>query len=301
MTIQPGAWIKALRLHSLPLAIGSIGMGSFIAAADRQFSWFVFLFSTLTTILLQLLSNLANDYGDAIHGADSDSREGPSRAVQSGNISTGAMKRAIVLFAVLALASGAILVFRSVHDTRSLYVLLGIGIMSVIAAITYTMGKRPYGYSGLGDISVFLFFGWVGVLGTYFLHTTTIDPWILLPASACSLLSVAVLNVNNIRDIESDKLAGKKSIPVRIGAKRAKQYHRVLIFGAIMCAIIYTAIDYRTPWQWLFLLMTPFFFRHTRAIFRADVADAYNPRLKQLVLAMLMFVVLFGIGQLLPV
>ena len=264
------------------------------------FSWFVLTLAAITTILLQLVSNLANDYGDTIHGADNEFREGPERAVQLGLISRKAMKQAVILLTILALISGFILVFNTVSDARSIYILLGIGLLSAVAAITYTMGKKPYGYAGLGDLSVFLFFGWVGVLGTYFLHTGNLDPWIILPATSCSLLSVAVLNVNNIRDIESDKIAGKKSIPVRIGPARAKQYHRILIYGALLSAVIYTIFNFEHIWQYLFLLMIPVFYAHIRAIFRVQLSSAYNLQLKQLVLASLLFVVLFGIGQLIP-
>ncbi len=202
------AWIEAARLRTLPLALASIGMGSFLAAAHERFSWAIFGLTALTTIFLQVLSNLANDYGDTINGADSAEREGPQRAVQAGIISAKAMFRGVVLFAVLSLVSGLSLLYISVTSMQVFWLFLGLGILAIIAAYTYTAGSNPYGYAGLGDISVLLFFGWLAVIGTYFLHTQFFQWDIVLPATTLGLFSVGVLNINNIRDIESDKKAG---------------------------------------------------------------------------------------------
>ena len=155
------AWLSAFRLRTLPLALASIGMGSFLAGAEGLFDWQIFVFCALTTIFLQILSNLANDYGDSVHGADSLDREGPQRAVQSGQISKKDMFGAMVVFAFLSLISGLYLLYLAIDSTQSFWLFLGLGILAIIAAITYTAGKRPYGYAGLGDISVLLFF-WVG-------------------------------------------------------------------------------------------------------------------------------------------
>ncbi|UXP34061.1 1,4-dihydroxy-2-naphthoate polyprenyltransferase [Reichenbachiella agarivorans] len=292
-------WLAAFRLRTLPLALSSIIMGGFLAYWQQHFSWGIFGLSVLTTIFLQVLSNLANDYGDSVHGADSAEREGPQRAVQSGAISAAAMKKAMVLFAALSLLSGLTLLYVAFPD-HLLYVLvfLGIGLLSIYAAITYTSGNNPYGYLGLGDISVFLFFGLVGVLGSYFLHTRTFD-WInVLPAAACGLLATGVLNVNNIRDIESDKKAGKKSIPVRIGRVMAVKYHLSLLMVAVLLSLIFVFLTYQSPSQFLWLLMLPLLVINVKAVSQKKESAQLDPYLKQLAMSTLLYVVLFGVGLL---
>jgi 1,4-dihydroxy-2-naphthoate octaprenyltransferase len=164
MNVQ--VWLKAFRLRTLPLALSSIGMGTFLAAYQGEFDGWIFLLCCLTTIFLQILSNLANDYGDTIHGADHADRVGPSRAVQSGLISQSQMNKALLIFIVLSLLSGVYLLLLALDDWLSVLLFLGIGLLAILAAIFYTMGKKPYGYAGFGDISVLIFFGFVGVAGS---------------------------------------------------------------------------------------------------------------------------------------
>ena len=292
-------WLEAFRLRTLPLALACIGMGSFLAGAINKFNVWVFVFSSLTTLFLQILSNLANDYGDSIHGADHDEREGPSRAIQSGKISKKAMKKAIIIFAMLSLVSGIYLIYISVTNTTQFLIFIGLGVLAIFAAILYTMGKKPYGYSGLGDLSVFLFFGWVGVFGTYFLHTQTIDWSILLPASSCSFFAVAVLNVNNLRDVDSDVKAGKKSIPVRIGRTLAIKYHWFLLLAGLLCALVYLGLNYTNWYQLLFLLIIPLLFVNGKAVYQKTEPKDLDPYVKQMAMTSLIFVILFGIGQVL--
>ena len=291
-------WISAFRLRTLPLALASIGMGSFLAADYQQFNLWVFVLCSLTTIFLQVLSNLANDYGDSIHGADSADRQGPARAVQSGAISAKAMFRGIVIFSVLSFISGILLLYVGIDSLQTFLVFLGLGLLSIIAAITYTAGKKPYGYAGLGDLSVFIFFGLVAVLGTFFLHTHRLSWDLLLPASSCGLLATAVLNVNNIRDIESDTLAGKKSIPVRIGRSKAVIYHIFLLTTASLCAIIYVLFNYQNPLQWSFIVIFPLFVINARAVISKKQATDLDPYLKQMAISTLFFVLTFGVGLL---
>jgi 1,4-dihydroxy-2-naphthoate octaprenyltransferase len=293
------AWLQAFRLRTLPLALASILMGSLLASDTQSFQWQIFTLCTLTTIFLQILSNLANDYGDSIHGADSENRQGPSRAVQSGQISPQAMRLAIIVFALLSLCSGLTLLYLAIDSWTSFFLFLGLGILAIIAAITYTMGARPYGYIGLGDISVFIFFGLVGVIGTYFLHTHSFSWQLFLPASACGLFSVGVLNLNNIRDIESDAKAGKKSIPVRLGRERAVWYHWSLLFLGVLCALIYVLSNFQSFWQFLFLLVLPFLWINAQAVKHKTKASELDPYLKQLALSTLFFVLTFGLGNLL--
>ncbi len=293
-------WIQAFRLRTLPLALASIGMGTFLAASAGHFRADIFVLCALTTILLQVLSNLANDYGDSIHGADSEERKGPKRAVQSGTITKKAMKHAMTLFVLLAFESGMLLIYVAFGwSTNAFLVFGGLGILAIIAAITYTAGYRPYGYAGLGDISVLLFFGIVAVMGSSYLYEQIINPLYILPALSTGLFSVAVLNLNNIRDIDSDKLAGKNSIPVRLGRKRAVVYHNVLLFVGFLSSAIYVLLNYASPWQLLFLLVLPLLWKNAEAVKYKEAAAELDPYLKQMALTTLVFVLLFGVGQLL--
>ncbi|MCX2742505.1 1,4-dihydroxy-2-naphthoate polyprenyltransferase [Mangrovivirga sp. M17] len=295
------AWIEAFRLRTLPLALACVGMGAVLAKADGFWSTTIFILTILTTILLQVLSNLANDYGDSIHGADSADRLGPARAVQSGAISKSQMKWAVIACAALAFISGVGLLIASFGDNlKLLFIFLGLGLAALFAAINYTAGNNPYGYKGFGDLFVMIFFGYVGVGGTYFLFSETIRPDILLPATSCGLLATGVLNVNNIRDIESDRKAGKYSIPVRIGRSNSLIYHAFLLFGAIVCAAVFTFYNYSSPWQWLFLLVIPLLAKNLYGVINITDPKHLDPYLKQLAASTLVFVILFGIGLIYP-
>lgn len=292
-------WISAIRLRTLPLAVASIGMGSFLAAKDNLFDKNVFGLAALTAICLQILSNLANDYGDSVHGADSVERTGPKRAVQTGAITKNAMKNAMILLSLLSLLSGLCLLYYAINTRQDFFIFLGIGIAAIVAAITYTSGAFPYGYRGLGDIFVLIFFGWVATLATYYLHTHIFEPNYFLPATALGLLTVGVINVNNVRDIKSDKLAGKYSIPVRLGREKAVIYHWFLLIGALILATIFVLQDFQGGQQFLFLLSAPFLWINGRAVQTKMEAMELDPYLKQMAIATVIFVLTFGIGQLL--
>lgn len=296
---QLSVWINAARPRTLPLAVACIIMGSGLAAAQGSFSWLVAFFSFLTAILLQILSNLANDYGDSFHGADHVERKGPRRAVQSGLVTPEQMKRAILLTSLAAVLSGVLLLwFAFGNNALSLTILfILLGAAAIGAAITYTAGKLPYGYAGFGDLAVLIFFGWVGVIGSYFVQTSRVSWPILLPATACGLLAVAVLNVNNIRDMESDRVAGKNSIPVRLGLERARVYHWTLLVLAVILTVVFCLLNSPSLWQYLFLLAAPMLLRNGLAISRANDLPGLNPWLKQMSLSSLVFVILFSIGQ----
>jgi 1,4-dihydroxy-2-naphthoate polyprenyltransferase len=293
-------WIEAARLRTLPLALSSILMGCFLAAAHETFRWTIAVLAVVTTICLQVLSNFANDYGDAVNGKDTEARQGPQRAVQSGAITADAMRTAIIVFSVLSLISGIWLLYEALKDAtwHTFAAFLGLGILAIIAAITYTAGKRPYGYAGLGDLSVLIFFGWVGVLGVYYLHTKALDWTLLLPATSCGLFAVGVLNINNIRDIESDTLTGKRSVPVRLGRERAIVYHWLLLGVGMVCSVLYLLIYFDALPQWLFVLSFPLFIRNGLAVSRLKKPSELDPYLKQMALSTLLFVLLFGIGYL---
>lgn len=294
-------WLQAFRLRTLPLALSSIAMGGFLAAAAGSFRWSIFLLCVLTTIFLQVLSNLANDYGDSVHGADSKERTGPSRAVQTGAISPSEMRTAIALFITLSFASGLTLLFLAFgFDWQAILFFLVLGVASILAAVAYTVGRKPYGYLGLGDISVFIFFGLVGVLGSTYLFTRSFNTMNFLPAVSCGLFSVGVLNINNIRDIDSDLKAGKFSVPVRIGRAKAIIYHWIIVILGILSAVLYTAFNFLSPWQFLFLLTLPLFAANLAAVSRKSSRDL-DPYLRQMALSTLAFVMLFGVGLLLAI
>ena len=296
-------WISAFRPRTLPLALASILTGSFLAAAAGQFNGPVVALAALTTVLLQILSNLANDYGDSQNGADSVHRQGPQRAVQSGAITPAQMKRGMWVCGLLALGSGLALLWVAFGQTLGaaglglFLAFLTLGLAAIWAAVNYTAGSNPYGYAGLGDISVFLFFGIVGVCGTYFLQARALPLAILLPAAALGCFATAVLNVNNIRDIKSDVLAGKITIPVRLGPAHARRYHWLLLLLGLGCATVFVALTYHSPWQWLFALATPLFAFNAIQVWQRQDSMQIDPLLKQMALSTLVFTVLFGVGQ----
>ncbi len=295
--MQLQAWLLAFRLRTLPLALASILMGSFLAFASKQFSWAVFGLCVLTTILLQILSNLANDYGDSQHGADHKDRQGPKRAVQAGLISANAMKKAMFICGAAAFLSGLALLWVALGTNWKLFAsFLGLGIAALVAAVTYTAGAKPYGYAGLGDISVLLFFGWVGVIGSYFLHTQSFAWNLLLPATSCGCFATAVLNLNNVRDIESDLQAGKLSIPVRIGREKAVWYHGTLLVVGFGCAVVYTLLHLNHFIQFIFVLTLPLLIKNFLAVRYQTTAQTLDPYLKQMALTALLFTITFGFG-----
>jgi 1,4-dihydroxy-2-naphthoate octaprenyltransferase len=291
------AWLHAVRLRTLPLALASIFAGSFLAAWQKDFRWEILLLASLTTIFLQILSNLSNDYGDTVHGADSAERQGPVRAVQSGLISLPEMKRAMYIFGFLSLISGLLLLYFAVQDLLLFAVFLALGLAAIWASVSYTSGKNPYGYAGLGDISVFLFFGLLGVLGTFFLHTLGYEPLTMLIAIALGLFSTAVLNINNIRDIESDQKAGKRSIPVRIGRKAAVQYNWALLAGGYICLIAFAILS-ENHFSLLAALAWPIMMKVGYGVQHAENSAQTDPYLKKMAISTLLWVILFGIGLL---
>ena len=291
--------MQAIRLRTLPLALASIAMGSFLAADEGLFNLSIFILAAITTIFLQILSNLANDYGDSLHGADNITRNGPERSVQSGSISARSMKIAISITAILSLSSGTLLLLTAIENLNaSFFIFLLLGIAAILAAMGYTMGKNPYGYAGLGDLFVLLFFGLLGVLGTFFLFSGYLNPYHILPALTSGLFATAVLNVNNIRDIESDNLAGKKSIPVRIGRQKAVIYHWLLLGIGFGLAVIYVIINYYSPFQFLFIISLQLFIKIGFDVKIKKTASELDPSLKKMAISSLIFTLLFGIGLL---
>ncbi len=295
------AWVEAIRVQTIPLAISSSILGSMLALADQSFKWPVLVLSILTTILLQILSNLANDYGDFKSGADNPDRKGPRRLVQSGLIKTSEMKTGIVITAILALISGSLLIITGVSTGNTIlklvFFLLGIG--AIIAAIKYTLGKNPYGYKGLGDLFVFIFFGLVGVIGTYFLHSSVFKAWLLLPAASVGFLSAAVLNLNNLRDYGNDSKTNKKTLVVFFGPEWGKLYHVMLVSLAIISITIFNLFNYKSVFQFLFILTLPFLIRNIVVVYRFTEPEKLYSELKNLAISTFFFSFTFGLGQIL--
>ena len=251
-----------------------------------------------TTLFLQVLSNLANDYGDFKNGIDNDKRMGPLRSVQSGEITSSQMLTGIIICAILSFISGLWLLFE-VSKTTNLTVVISfliIGLLAIGAAIKYTIGKKPYGYRGLGDIAVFFFFGIAGVAGTYFLHTNEINWLQLLPAVSIGFLATGVLNLNNLRDIENDRDSGKRSLVVLMGLEKAKIYHAFLIIGAIAVITLYTFLNFHSSYQFLFLVAVPMLLQNVIVVFRSSQPSQFDPELKKLAIATLIFAVTTGLG-----
>jgi len=290
-------WLSAFRLRTLPLALSGIILGSLLAYADGLFDSGIAGLAVLTATLLQILSNLANDYGDTQHGADNDGRVGPKRTVQTGKISKSQMKGAVRLFAILTFICGLGLLFYSFWPANITLILifLGLGIASMAAAIKYTMGKNPYGYRALGDIFVFLFFGFVAVGGTYFLHAKTFHWTILLPAASIGFLSAAVLNLNNMRDVVNDKKVGKITIPVLLGTANSHRYHLLIFTLAIISAGLFVYLKGAPFYGFIFLLILPILLVHIKKVGAVDPAGL-NPELKKIALTTLLFSLLLGVG-----
>lgn len=296
MNLKP--WIHAFRLRTLPLALSSVALGCFIAYYDGKINWTVSILAAATTLFLQTLSNLANDYGDSKHGVDSSDRVGPVRAVQSGDITPIAMKRVVISFMILSLISGLLLVYEGTKNLPVYYLagFLVLGVGAIAAAVKYTIGERPYGYSGYGDVFVFIFFGLTGVIGTYFLNTNNFKWEILLPATAMGFLSAGVLNLNNMRDRESDRIAGKNTLVVKMGFKKARWYHFFLLAGSVVTGLIYMLINYHSPFQMLFLLTIPLLWINIAVVFNNKIPEDLDPYLRRLAITSLLFTLTFGIG-----
>ncbi|HKK10769.1 MAG TPA: 1,4-dihydroxy-2-naphthoate octaprenyltransferase, partial [Bacteroidales bacterium] len=227
-----------------------------------------------------------------------ETRVGPQRSVQSGLISAKSMKAMVILFSALSLISGSVLVYVGTKGENFLFTLffLILGLIAVASAIKYTVGKNPYGYRGLGDLFVFVFFGLVAVGGTFYLHTNTLPADIFLPATSVGLLSVGVLNLNNLRDQVSDKNSGKRTMVVILGTKKAKVYHIALLSGAILSGVIFSLLHFHTPFQFLYLVTLPFLVQHIQEVMHNTIPKELDPELKRLALTTLVFAFTFGIG-----
>jgi len=239
MPLKLNEWILAARLRTIPLSISGILIGSFAAFSENKFDVSIFLIAIFTAISYQILSNFSNDLGDGIKGTD-DNRIGPKRAIHSGGISVGEIKKGIFILVLISVSLTLSLVLLSFWgDTINLALFVLLGFLAITAAIKYTVGENAYGYSGFGDLFVFLFFGLISVLGSNYLFTASLNYILIYPSCIIGLLSVGVLNLNNMRDIENDRKYKKNTIAVKLGVFKSKLYHYFLICGAIALMTIF--------------------------------------------------------------
>lgn len=294
-------WIQAARLRTLPLSVSGIIVGSFYAMHQGFFDGLIFSLAILTTLGLQILSNFANDYGDGVKGTDNETRIGPDRAIQSGAISVKQMKNGIILTSALTFLIAVLLIYISFGKENFFYTLLFLvlGVASIVAALKYTIGNSAYGYRGLGDVFVFLFFGLLSVLGSNFLYAKEFDWLLVLPACAVGLLSTGVLNLNNMRDEISDRTSNKNTLVVKIGGKKAKTYHFTILILAMLSLLTFSLLKDFKEEQFLFVLGFIPLFLHLKRIATYQDPKEYDPELKVVALSTFLISVLLSISLLL--
>jgi 1,4-dihydroxy-2-naphthoate octaprenyltransferase len=294
------AWISAARLRTLPLSISGIITAAAAASSVGQYTNTIFWLAIATTLGFQILSNFANDYGDGVKGTDNDDRVGPARAMQSGLLTAKELKKGMIVTAVGTLLLASMLIFAAFGDANFLlsFLFFNLGIAAIIAAVKYTVGKSAYGYRAMGDLFVFIFFGLVGVLGCYFLFTETLANYILLPAITIGLLSVAVLNLNNMRDRLSDAKVNKNTVAVLLGEARVKTYHTFLILSGFSAALLYVVLQYKGVLSLLPLLAFIPLFLNIYKVYKTDIPKDLDPELKKVALSTFLFSILFFITTL---
>ncbi|MFY9242381.1 MAG: 1,4-dihydroxy-2-naphthoate octaprenyltransferase [Polaribacter sp.] len=303
------SFLKAARLRTLPLSVSGIIVGSYLGVdylnsisigSVKIITWLtpIFWLAILTTIGFQVLSNFANDYGDGIKGSDKN-RTGEARMVSSGAITPKQMKMAMIITSIITLIFALLLIYVAFGSENFGYsiVFFGLGIASIAAAIKYTVGNSAYGYSGFGDVFVFLFFGLVSVVGSYFLYTKQLNFEIFLPAISIGLLSTAVLNLNNLRDREEDKKNNKNTLVVKLGSGNAKKYHYFLILAALLTAFIYVFLNFESIYQLLFLIAFIPLIKNIKTVAQNKIPAELDKELKKVALSTFLFAVLFGIGN----
>lgn len=294
-------WISAMRLRTLPLSISGIILASCLAEYNGFFNWKIFSLAIVTTLSFQILSNLANDYGDGMKGTDNIDRIGPERAIQSGKITPEGMFSAIKISVLISIFLAIMLIFVSFRAQHLFlaFTFFILGMASIAAAMQYTVGKNAYGYKGYGDLFVFVFFGLVSVIGCYVLYSKQIDYVVFLPAITIGLLSTAVLNLNNMRDIESDKKAKKFTLAVKLGQKNIKKYHNFLIGSAIITSGLFGILYYTSPFNLIFLVAYIPLIMHLLRVNKITELQLLDPELKKLALTTFLLSILMGIGHLL--
>ncbi|MBR6414674.1 MAG: 1,4-dihydroxy-2-naphthoate octaprenyltransferase [Bacteroidales bacterium] len=289
--------VRSMRLRTLPLSLSGVCLGMLLAASDYHVSLTVAIFTILTTVSLQVLSNLSNELGDYYHGTDTADRLGPNYGLMEGGLKVSDMKLLIGGAILCCIVFGLLMIRASFGTLFSLesVCLMMLGAAAISGAMKYTLGRNPYGYRGLGDIFVFIFFGLVSVLGSYFVAAHTIPSWIfLLPATSIGLFSVGVLNVNNIRDMKTDA-ENRVTVAIRLGEKRARIYQTVLIVMGWVCMIAFCLLRFFDPWHYLFVLTLPMYIKHVSGVWKLNGKDL-DRMLPLLVISTFLFALLAGFG-----
>jgi len=292
------AWVQAARLRTLPLSLSGIIAGTALAAMEDQFDWILFLLALLTTVGFQVTSNFANDYGDGVKGTDNEDRIGPARAIQSGSITRSSLKKGIIISVIISMLIALALIYLAFGLENFFYILLFfvLGLLSIWAAIKYTVGSNAYGYRGMGDLFVFLFFGLLGVLGSMFLYTKSLGWNAVLPAIAIGFLCVAVLNLNNLRDVVSDKKHGKITMVVKMGFDNGKWYHSFLILMALVCFVLFLWLE-NFGWKASsFMLAFVPLLIHLRKVMQTQNPGDLDAELKKVALSTFLLALLFLIS-----
>ncbi len=292
------AWIQAARLRTLPLSLSGIIVGTALAMMHGQFDVTIFILALLTTVGFQVTSNFANDYGDGVKGTDNEDRIGPARALQSGSITRADLKKGIIISIIISMVLAVALIYKAFGLENLLYIIIFfiLGLLSIWAAIKYTMGSNPYGYKGMGDLFVFLFFGLLGVLGSMFLFTKSLHATAWLPAIAIGLLCVGVLNLNNLRDVVSDKKHGKNTLVVKMGFQNGKRYHFILIGIAFACMLTFLFLEHLDwPKSFFMLAFIPLLI-HLRKVMVTQEPGLLDGELKKLALSTFLLAILFLIS-----
>lgn len=291
-------WLQAARLRTLPLSFSGIIAGAALAIGEGAFNVYIVMLSLWCTLLFQVISNFANDYGDGLKGTDNDQRLGPKRVLQSGLLTASQLKRGIVILSVVALISVLGLLLVSFGWTNWPYFVLFfiLGIASIWSAIRYTVGGSAYGYKGFGDLFVFLFFGLLSVLGSKFLYSLHLSLLDLLPAMVIGSLSVSVLNLNNLRDHENDRLSNKNTLVVKFGYKWGKRYHLLLLSLAFLASLGLTYFSFNSYLDlWPLLIFIPLLF-HAFKVFKTTSPSLLDPELKKVALLTFLWSICFLIG-----
>ena len=283
---QLKVWLKAVRLRTLPLSVSGILIGNSLCFQHTEFSVTLFVLMLFTAISFQIISNFANDYGDGVKGTDNENRLGPKRVLQQGLLSRAILKKGIVIISLISLLLAFVLIFLAFGFNSWNYILIFIGLSfaSVWAAIFYTVGNKAYGYYGFGDLFVFLFFGGVSVLGAYFVQLKTFSYPAILLSLMVGFLSVGVLNLNNMRDIDNDAFVGKRTLVVIMGAAIAKKYHLFLLIVSVSILVyVFSSVSIRFFWI-PYLAIIPLMV-HFISVLKNSEPKFFDPELKKLSLS----------------
>ena len=295
MTLK--ASMKSMRLRTLPLSLAGVILGVTLAADKTDVSPWTAALIFLTTVCLQILSNLSNELGDTLSGTDSADRQGPKYALGSGDMTIGDIKKLILMFIGLCVISGLAMIqvsFGSLFKTESIC-LEALGAAAIVGAMKYSLGKNPYGYRGLGDVFVFIFFGLVSVLGGYYVAARELPSLImLLPASAIGCFSVGVLNVNNIRDMKTDAV-NRVTVAIKLGMKGARIYQTILVTLGWALILVFCAVYDFAPGHYIFIITIPLYIKHLQGVWTRS-ERALDPMLPILVISTFFLSILAGAG-----